>query len=71
MGFKSSRVDHDLWYKKSEDHSGYDYIATHVDDVIIAAKRPMDCMALIKKEFVLRDMEDSPKYYLGNNVKKV
>jgi hypothetical protein len=71
MGFRSSRADPDLWYKKSDDHSGYDYIATHVDDVIIAAKRPMDYMALIEQEFVLRNMEDSPEYYLGNDIKKI
>ena len=71
MGFRSSRADHDLWYKKSDDNEGYYYITTHVDDVIIAAKRPMDYMAHIDQEVILRDMEDFPKFYLGNDVKKV
>ena len=69
MGFRPPRADHGLWYKWSDDHDVCDYIATHVDDVIIAAKKPMDYMALIEQEFVSRDMDDSPRYYLGNDVK--
>ena len=38
IGFTPSRADQYLWIRKSENYEGYDYIATHVDDVIIAAK---------------------------------
>jgi len=38
LGFSPTRADPDLWYRKSDDYEGYDYIATHVDDIIIAAK---------------------------------
>eukprot|EP00957_Ditylum_brightwellii_P115747 8829674-Ditylum_brightwellii.AAC.1 len=29
MGFTPSRADKDLWLHKSDEHKGYDYIATH------------------------------------------
>jgi len=70
MGFILTRADQDLWYKKSTDYEGYDYIATHVDDIIIAAKRPIEYMTMIEQEFVVRNKEDSPSYYLGNNIKR-
>jgi hypothetical protein len=71
MGFQPSRADQDLWLRKSDDYDGYDYIATHVDDIIIAAKRPGIYMAKIEQEFLVRNKEDSPTYYLGSNIKKV
>jgi hypothetical protein len=71
MGFKPTRADQDLWYRKSDDYNGYDYIATHVDDIIIAAKRPAEYMTQIEHEFAVRNKEDTPSYYLGNDVKRV
>ena len=38
LGFKPSRADADLWLKESADGTTYDYIATHVDDVICVGK---------------------------------
>jgi hypothetical protein len=60
-----------LCLRKSDDYKGYDYIATHVDNIIIAAKRPSEYMAKIEQEFLVRNKEDSPSYYLGFNIKKV
>ena len=40
MGFLPTRADQDVWYIKSSDYSGYDYITTHIDDFLIAAKNP-------------------------------
>ena len=40
IGFIPSRADQELWIIKSNDHEGYDYLTTHVDDLIVAAKRP-------------------------------
>ena len=40
-GFQPSRADPGLWLKKSFDGLYYEYIATHVDDLIIASKDPM------------------------------
>ena len=69
MGFVPTRADQDLWYRKADDHDGYDYIATHVDDIAIAAKRPAHYMDQIEQEFLVRNKEDSPSYYLGNDLK--
>ena len=70
MGFTPSRADQDLWWIKSTDYEGYDYIATHVDDVICAAKNPMKYLATIEQEFKVRDLSGSPSYYLGNDMEK-
>ena len=50
MGFLPSRADQDLWYIKSSDHSGYDYISTHIDDFLIAAKNPGKYMEQIQQK---------------------
>ena len=56
MGFTPSRADQDLWWIKSTDYDGYDYIATHVDDVICAAKDPTKYLAIIEQEFKVWDL---------------
>jgi hypothetical protein len=70
MGFTPMRADQDLWYCKADNHAGYDYIATHVDDIAIAALRPAEYMNMIaEQEFLVHNKEDSPSYYLGNDLK--
>jgi hypothetical protein len=71
MGFQPSRADQDLWWRKSDNYEGYDYIATHVDDIICVAKDPSIYMAQIEQEFKLRDLNDKPNYYLGNDLKQL
>jgi hypothetical protein len=69
MGFTPTRADQDLWYRKADDHAGFEYIATHVDDIAIAATRPAEYMNMIEQDFLVRNKEDSPSYYLGNDLK--
>ena len=38
MGFKPTRFDPDLYLRVRD--SGYDYIGTHTDDVLVVAKHP-------------------------------
>ena len=71
MGFQPSRADQDLWWRPSDDYKGYDYIATHVDDIICVAKDPSIYMTQIEQEFKLRDLNDKPSYYLGNDLKQL
>ena len=71
LGFTSSIEYQDLWIYKSDDYEGYYYIATHVDDVIIAAKNPSKYMHEIDMHFKVRYITDSPKYYLGNELVRV
>jgi len=70
LDFIPSRADPDLWLKQSTDHDGYDYIATHVDDIIVVAKKPQHYLALIEQHFALRNIESEPSYYLGTRLKK-
>ena len=64
----TSRADQDLWIRKSDHHEEYDYLATHVDDIVVAAKKPGGYIAQIEQEFGLRNIQDSPKFYLRCNI---
>ena len=68
IGFTASRADLDLWYRKSDDYHGYEYIVTHINDFLIAAKDPSKYMAFLEQEFYVRNIEDSPSYYRGCNI---
>eukprot|EP00957_Ditylum_brightwellii_P043440 3293567-Ditylum_brightwellii.AAC.1 len=59
MGFIPSRADQDAWLRKSEDHAGYDYIAMHIDDIIIVAKNPAKYMTHIEQYFQVRGVTNS------------
>ena len=65
LGFKPSKADFDLWYKKVDDH--YEYIARYVDDVIVFSKDPMVIMEKLKKTYVMKGV-GKPQYYLGGDV---
>ena len=68
MGFRTSRADPDLWLKDSNDEKTYDYIATHVDDVICVSKNPERYIDILKSQFPIRNIETTPTYYLGNSL---
>ena len=68
MGFSVSRADADLWIKKTKDDNGYEYIATHVDDVIVVAKDPKTHITRMANHFPIKKVEENPSYYLGNNL---
>eukprot|EP00957_Ditylum_brightwellii_P035462 2688481-Ditylum_brightwellii.AAC.1 len=68
MGFVPSRADQDLWLHKLDEHMGYDYIATHVDNIIIVAKSTSKYMIHIEQHFQMLNVTDSPSYYLGNDL---
>ena len=68
MGFKPSRADPDLWIKLSNDKTHYEYIATHVDDVIVASKEPDTYISKLQEKFPIRNVKTSPEYYLGNDL---
>ena len=59
LGFVPSRADPDLWLKETE--YDYDYIATHVDDLIVVSKNPQEYISIIEQEFALRNIELDPK----------
>eukprot|EP00957_Ditylum_brightwellii_P028929 2185603-Ditylum_brightwellii.AAC.2 len=61
MGFSPSRADQMLWVKKSEQYHGYDYIATHVDNIIIIAKDPNEYINHTEQHFTTWDVSDLPE----------
>ena len=65
LGFKPSKADFDLWYKKVDDH--YEFVARYVDDVIVFSKDPMSIMDKLKKTYVMKGV-GKPQYYLGGDV---
>jgi hypothetical protein len=52
MGFKPSRTDLDLWYRREGNY--YEYIATYVDDILVFSKSPMKLIEEIKKDYILK-----------------
>ena len=68
MGFRPTRADPDLWIRESDDGNSYEYIATYVDDIIVVAKEPMRYLENMKRKFPIRNIEEMPEYYLGNNI---
>ena len=48
----------DLWLKLSKDNYRYDYISTHVDDIIIVAKNNINYMESIGKEFFFKYIDE-------------
>ena len=64
MGFIPSRYDQDVWLRKREDESGYDYISTYVDDFMITAKDPWRFMTQLQKIYKIKD-PTHPEVYLG------
>ena len=56
---------------KSDRYYGYYYIATHVEDIIITAKNSYKYMNEIEQHFQVRNITDSPDYYLVNELVKV
>jgi hypothetical protein len=65
MGFKPSKADPDLWFRKLNDH--YEYIARFVDDVIAFSKDPMAIMKELEKNYIMKGV-GKPQYYLGGDV---
>ena len=64
MGFTPTRFDHDIWIRKRDDGSGYDYISTYVDDFMITAKEPWGYMKH-RQSIIMIKKPAAPDIYLG------
>ena len=71
LGFTPSRADQELQICKNDKYKKYEYIATYVDDVIIATKNPSKYMHAIEMHFKVEYIMESPNYYLGNEIVQV
>ena len=65
MGYRPSKGEPNLWMKDCEEH--YEYIATYVDDLMIASKDPDGVIKTVKETYDLKGV-GPPEYYLGGNV---
>ena len=64
MGFRPSEADFDLWMRPKDDH--YEYVATHVDDIMVFSKDCMSIINQIRETFDLKGV-GTPEYYLGGD----
>ena len=62
--FKTSRYDADIWYKLRDDQTGYDYIGTHTDDLMIMAKSPGEYSSVLQDKYVIKKI-GVPSFHLG------
>ncbi len=64
MGFTPTRFDNDVWIRRRNDNSGYDYISTYVDDFLITAKDPWMYMKQLQEMYLIKEPK-VPDFYLG------
>ena len=64
MGFRSSRYDADIWYKQRPDSTGYDYIGTHTDDLMVVAKEPRAYFDMLESKYTIKKI-GPPLFHLG------
>jgi hypothetical protein len=69
LDFRSARYDKDVWIRLSKDGTHYEYVCTHSDDFMIAARKPQAIMDAIKETYNVKS-EGPPDYYLGNDYKR-
>jgi len=48
LGFKQCIAEPSVWMRKSKDGTSYEYIATYVDDLLIAMKNPQEIIDALK-----------------------
>ena len=68
MSFTTSHANPDLWIRSTDDNKTFEYIASHVDDVIIVSESPGKYIEILKQHFPIRNIEINPTYYLGNEL---
>ena len=66
MGFMSSKADPCVWMRENKDLKCYEYKATHVDDLCIAAQDPGQIIQIFKEDYKLKVKGDGPlSHHLG------
>ena len=66
MGFMPSKADPCIWMRGNKNLKYYEYIATYVDDLIIAAHNPGKIIQILKEDYKLKVRGDRPlSHHLG------
>ena len=68
MGFTPTCFDPDVWIRGH--NSGYDYIGTHTDDVLVVAKHPTRVFEKFQKTYTIKKFVP-PLHHLGCNYAQV
>jgi hypothetical protein len=69
LGFKNTRYDKDVWLRASKCGTHYEYVCTHSDDFMIAARNAQSIMNDIKATYDVKS-GGPPDDYLGNDFKR-
>ena len=73
LGFESTMADPDVYRKpmlKPNGEKYYAYMIVYVDDILCLHRNPKQVMDLIEERYRLKDTVESPKLYLGTDVKE-
>ena len=66
MGLTHSKADPCVWMSKNKKMESYEYIATYVDDLCIAAQDPGKIIQTLKEDYTLKVKGDGPlSHHLG------
>ena len=66
MGFTPSKADPCIWMRENRKLKCYEYVATYVDDLCIAAQNPGKIIQTLKKDYKLKVKGDGPlSHHLG------
>ena len=69
LGFVRSKCKADIWYWKTSCGTGYEYIATYVDDLCVAVMNPIKLVDQLQSNPINFKLKDTPKIentvYLG------
>ncbi len=68
MRYKPSHADANLYMKDCGNH--YKYLATYVDDILSFSWDPMEAIAKLRKDYILKDVGE-PMFYLGGDIKQL
>jgi hypothetical protein len=64
MGFKPTRFDPDVWLRLRDVKAGFDYIATHTDDLMIVAQDASHHMSTVRDKHIVNG-DGPPSFHLG------
>ena len=66
MGFMPSKADPCIWLRENQKLKCYEYVATYVDDLCIAAQNPGKIIQTLKEDYKLKVKGDGPlSHHLG------
>ena len=60
MGFVLSKADPCIWMRENQKLKCYEYVATYVDDLCIAAQNPGKIIQTLKEDYKLKVKDDGP-----------